>query len=96
MDNAVIIGIVIVGVVVAAIAAYTLLGDVFNPEEFCASSGMVFDRVTGICIPAGGLGESCTAFFTGGLCQYGLSCQWDINPLVGFRSCQGTLTYGGA
>jgi hypothetical protein len=94
MENLAKAGIVIAVVIVVAIFAYTMFGSFFeSPQAVCGQQGMVYDATRDICVPAGGIGASCAPFVSSGQCQYGLSCGWDINPLVLFRSCQGTLQY---
>ena len=94
MEDLVKLGIIITVVVVVAIAAYMIFGGAFkSPQQICGELGQIYDPVRDICVTAGGLGESCAPIISSGQCQYGLECHWDINPLVGFRSCQGILQF---
>lgn len=58
-------------------------------EQLCAEKGMLYNPTTKQCVVCGHVGQGC-AFSA---CCTGLNCRWDINPLVLFRSCQGTQQY---
>lgn len=88
--------IVILGIlVIILLVVFTFFGNIFaSPEEICALQGALYDPVRDICVPAGGINQSCAPIISNGTCQLGLSCQFDLlAPQNGFFTCKGELQF---
>ena len=88
---------VILGLFVLMLAVFFLVSETnpfASPQEICARQGMIYDSELNVCLPAGGIDDSCAPIISTGRCQLGLTCELSpLNIFEGFFVCRGSLEF---